>query len=123
MSELRPEDPDYPGRVRRIREQLDEGLAVYVDHCEFVTSKKMVLIRATALTGPIPASYRDYLLVTWIYAGSMWYPLNVYPNWGYIAEKFNIDKWPGDAKSIAAFLWNINQIGSGAPLVTAGEMA
>jgi hypothetical protein len=124
VTELRPEEPDYPARLRLIRTWLDEGLAVYVDHCEFGTSKKMVLVRASALVraGSFPPVYTDYLLVTWIESGSMWYPMDIRPNFGYIAEKLQISRWPGDAKSIAAFLWNLSQMGTGVALVTAKEM-
>jgi hypothetical protein len=122
MNELRPEEPDYPARLRRIREQLDEGLTVYVDHCEFGISKKLVLVRATALTGAhFPPIYADYILVTWIYTGSMWYPLVSRPDSGYVMEKLKISKWDLDAKSIVALMMNLANVGTDEPLVVAKE--
>lgn len=123
MTELRPEEPDYPARLRRIREQLDEGLTVYVDHCEFGTSKKLVLVRATALTGGhFPPIYSDYVLVTWIYTGSMWYPLGSRPDSGYVMEKLSTPKWVLDAKSIVALMRNLADIGSDLPMSHAENM-
>ena len=127
MTELRPEEPDYASRLRRIREQLDEGLSVYVDHCEFGTSKKLVLVRATALTGAhFPPSFDDYVLVTWIYTGSFWYPLNTRPDAGYIQEKLAIPHCDDDARSIAALMSNIAKVGAEyslhTTLVTAKEL-
>jgi hypothetical protein len=120
--ELRPEAPEYPARLRRIREQLDEGLAVYVDHCEYGTSKKLVLIRATALTGGnFPPVWADYLFLGWLYSGSMWVP-EWDIHWDYIAGKLQISKWPGDAKSVSAFLQNLGRVGTGLPMVKADDL-
>jgi hypothetical protein len=124
MTELRPDEPDYPARLRRIREQLDMGLTVYVDHCEFGTSKKLVLVRATALAreGSFPPSYVDYVLVTWLYTGAMWYPLNSRPDSGYVIEKMKTPNWDLDAQSIVALMMNLANVGSDEPLVTAREV-
>ena len=122
MNEVRPEDVQYPAMLRRIREQLDEGLTVYVDHCEFSTSKKLVIVRAEALTreGAFPPVYADYLFIGWLYTGSMWYVPHA--SWDYIADKIGVHKWPGDAKSIAAFMSNILNVGTGKPLIKAGDL-
>lgn len=122
MNELRPDAPDYPARLRRIREQLDEGLSVYVDHCEYGTSKKMVLVRAIALTreGSFPPVYSDYVFISWIETGCMWWVPGADP--GYIASKLDISKWYLDAQSIAAFMENLYRVGTDKPMVTSKEM-
>jgi len=131
-SELRPEEPDYPVRLLRLNQQLDMGLTVYVDHCEYGTSKKLVIVKATALTreGSFPPIYNHYLFLSWLERGSMWIPdLDI--SWDYIASKLSISQWPGDAKSISAFLQNLGMIGgmadprplAGLPqLVKAGDL-
>lgn len=123
MNELRPDDPDYPARLRRIREQLDEGLTVYVDHCEFATSKKLVLVRAMSLAreGSFPPSYLDMLFLGWLETGSMWIPLHSRPDSGYIMEKLGM-KWDLDAKSISAFVRNLSNVGMDAALVSARDV-
>ena len=122
MNEVRPEDVQYPAMLRRIREQLDMGLTVYVDHCEFGTSKKLVLVRSTALTGAhLPPSYIDYILLTWLYTGSMWVPGGATMDSYYVMEKLKIH-WDDDAKSICAFMRNLALVGHDEPLRLAKDM-
>lgn len=123
MNELRPEDPRYPQQVRLIRERLDAGLTVYVQHAEYMTGKRLVIARVSALARE--GSFSPHALATefflaWVEHGSMWYPEHA--DWGYIAQKLDIAKWPADAKSIAAFMANILNVGTDKPLVKADEL-
>ena len=124
--ELHPEDGDYPQLLRAIRAWLDAGLVVRVRHNEYATGKEMILCRITAMTpsAGLPVGQRDYLYVSWLYEGSLWIPFGIghEVDWGYIAGKMKISKWPSDAKSIAAFVINLGRVGTDLPMVTAEGM-
>jgi hypothetical protein len=53
-----------------------------------------------------------FVLLDWLNTGSLWFPLdgNFETHWTYVAEKVQIRKWPGDAKSIAALITNLQRL-------------
>ena len=128
LSDLRPEKPDYPKALRHIRESLDAGLTVFAVHNEFVTRKELLLSPKAGWIKygqPYGTSGEGWLHVVWMEHGSCWASMTNWMDWmdwTYIAQKMAITKWPGDAKSIAALVQNIAQIGTGKALVTADSL-
>jgi hypothetical protein len=110
---LRPYDDPYPGQIHRIRELLAIGVTVHVEHTEFMTRKSLVIAPMSGMSffGRPDGMTGGGWLLTWVYHGSMWVPNMPDMHFGYVAEKLRIDKWPSDAKSIAAFISSL-QTGS-----------
>lgn len=111
---LRPYDDPYPGQLRRIRELLDTGVSVLVEHNEFGTRKELVLAPKSGMTAFGKAyglGQHEWYLLSWVGQGSMWVPLNGGADAGYIAEKLDIAKWRLDAQSIAAFTKSLGHRG------------
>lgn len=104
---LVPYDDPYPGQLRRIRDLLDAGVPVVVEHNEFATRKELVITPYAAMT-KFGATYglggESWWHLSWTNTGSMWVPASGRAGAAYIAEKLAIRKWQLDAESIAAFI-------------------
>ena len=106
-SSLRPYEDPYPGQLRRIRDLLDAGVPVMVEHNEFATRKELVITPYAAMS-KFGTTYglgdEQWWYLSWTNTGSMWVPASGRADYSYIAEKLNIRKWIADAKSIEAFI-------------------
>ncbi|HZL93588.1 MAG TPA: hypothetical protein VFB99_08090, partial [Vicinamibacterales bacterium] len=68
-----------------------------------------------------PPVYSDYVFISWIETGCMWWVPGADP--GYIGSKLGITpSWWLDAQSIAAFMENLHRVGTDKPMVTSKEM-
>jgi hypothetical protein len=97
MQTIRPAADDYAARCREITRTLAEGLPVFLDLIERMTSYKLVLAMEKN-----SAEDDGWVFVAATGHGAYWFDLNSYLHPSFVAEKLNVTRGDGDV--LAEFL-------------------